>query len=121
MSLLFFSLRGVPDDEADEVRELLQDHDIEFYETPPGNWGISLPALWLYEVDDLPRARELFDSYQQQRAISQRALYLELQRQGQRPGFWRHNLSQPLRLFSYSLALLLLAYVSIKWLYELGL
>ena len=33
MAVLFFNLRGVPQDEADDVRELLQQHDIGFYET----------------------------------------------------------------------------------------
>ena len=45
MSKLLFRLRNVPDDEADEVRELLTQHSIEFYETGAGNWGISMPRV----------------------------------------------------------------------------
>jgi len=32
MPILLFSLRGVPDDEADEVRELLTEQNIDFYD-----------------------------------------------------------------------------------------
>ena len=33
MRVLLFKLNGVPEDEADEVRALLADHGIDFYET----------------------------------------------------------------------------------------
>lgn len=121
MSILFFSLRGVPEDEADDVRELLSTNDIDFYETSAGSWGISMPAIWLYQVDDLEKARPLFDQYQQHRAITQRALYQQLKLQGQAEGFLRQNLKKPLRFAIYSGAIALTLYVSVKWLFELGL
>jgi len=68
MSILFFNLRGVPADEADDVRQLLQENNIDFYETSAGMLGISLPAIWLHHQDDMPTAQRLFESYQQQRA-----------------------------------------------------
>ena len=40
-------MRHVPEDEAREVRELLASNKIEFFETFAGNWGVSMPALWL--------------------------------------------------------------------------
>ena len=40
-------MRHVPEDEAQEVRELLASNKIEFFETFAGNWGVSMPALWL--------------------------------------------------------------------------
>lgn len=121
MTILFFSLRGVPDDEADDVRQLLASNDIEFYETSAGNWGISMPAIWLYQDQDLDKARLLFNAYQQQRALTQRALYRQLKAQGQYSGFFRHNASKPLRFLAYSLISGLVLYVSLKWLFELGL
>ncbi|MGZ4958050.1 MAG: DUF6164 family protein [Methylomonas sp.] len=120
MSILFFSLRGVPEDEADDVRELLSANDIDFYETSAGNWGISMPAIWLYRADDLEKVRPLFDRYQEQRAISQRALYEELKRQGKVPGFLRHNLRKPLRFAIFSGAIALTVFASLKWLFDLG-
>ncbi|CAD6876815.1 hypothetical protein [Methylomonas fluvii] len=121
MTILFFSLRGVPTDEADDVRQLLADNDIEFYETSAGNWGISMPAIWLYQHDDIDKARQLFNEYQQERAINQRALYRQLKAQGEHQGFFRHNLNKPIRFLGYSLVIALIFYVSLKWLFELGL
>ncbi|WKJ91545.1 DUF6164 family protein [Methylomonas montana] len=121
MAILFFSLRGVPADEADDVRQLLANHDIDFYETSAGNWGISMPAIWLYQPADLEKAQGLFDEYQLQRAANQRALYLQLKAHGQTAGFLRHNLNKPGRFFGYSLIICLIVYVSLKWLFELGL
>lgn len=120
MSILFFNLRGVPTDEADDVRELLQTHDIAFYETSAGFWGISLPAIWLYHPDDLPTALRLFDEYQQNRAATQRALYQRRQHEGQQPGFLLHNLKNPLRFIAYCFVIGLVIYLSIKWILDLG-
>lgn len=61
-----FHLRDVPDDEALAVRTLLSDNSIEFYETSGGNWGVSMPALWVRDDDDFARARALIDDYQRQ-------------------------------------------------------
>ena len=73
MSKLLFKLRNVPDDEALEVRELLELNDIDYFETTPGNWGISMPGLWLHDADDFPRARALLDDYQADRAQRERS------------------------------------------------
>lgn len=67
MSKLFLNLRNVPEDEADEVRDLLTRHAIAFYETEPSSWGISAGGIWLREADQLPRAKALMADYQQQR------------------------------------------------------
>ncbi|MBE2293186.1 MAG: hypothetical protein J0L89_12590 [Xanthomonadales bacterium] len=67
MAKLLFNLRQVPEDEADEVRELLTAHGVDWYETAPGLWGLGAPALWLRDADDYPRARGLLDGYQQAR------------------------------------------------------
>ncbi len=121
MVILFFRLAGVPEDEADDVRELLTNNDIGFYETTAGNWGVSMPAIWLYQHEDLPRAQMLFDNYQQHRAVTQRSLYQQSKQNGETQGFWRHNLNKPLRFLAYCAVLALIVYVSIKWLFELGL
>ncbi|WP_446810471.1 DUF6164 family protein [Methylomonas sp. 2BW1-5-20] len=120
MTILFFSLRGVPNDEADDVRQLLTSNDIEFYETSAGNWGISMPAIWLYRHEDFNKARLLFNEYQQQRRLYQRERYLQLKAQGENNGFLRHNLNKPIRFLAYNLVIGLVLYVSLKWLFELG-
>lgn len=117
MSVLFFSLRGVPDDEADDIRSLLTENQIDFYETSAGNWGISLPALWLIDKENLPTAQRLFDAYQNQRQIEQRTLYKQRKANGQQPGMITHIL----RAVLYLPLLIGVLYVSVKWLFELGL
>lgn len=119
MSVLFFNLRGVPADEADDVRKLLTVHDIAYYETSAGSWGISLPALWLYEASDLEQANRLFQDYQMQRCQQQRTLYAERKRLGLQPGFLEHNLKHPLRFILYCGISGLLVYVSLHWIIRL--
>ncbi len=67
MAKLLFRLNGVEDDEADAVRDLLNQHEIPFYETSAGRWGFSVAAIWLREEDYFERARELIEEYQEQR------------------------------------------------------
>ena len=67
MAHLIFRLRQVPDDEAADIRQLLHSAHIEYYETDAGNWGISMPGLWVGDETDAARARELIDGYQQER------------------------------------------------------
>lgn len=116
MSVLFFSLRGVPEDEADEVRTLLTEHEIDFYETPAGNWGISMPALWLRDETQLPEVQTLLDSYQTQRAAEQRTLYLQ-----HKKTLWQAFIEKPLLYLACCTAITLVCYVSIRLLFDLGL
>ena len=67
MAKLLFNLRNVPEDEADEVRQLLTTHGVDWYETRPGPWGISTGALWLRDAAAYPEARRLLDGYQASR------------------------------------------------------
>lgn len=121
MAILLFSLRGVPEDEAYEVRELLSKHEINFYETSAGNWGVSMPALWLRDDSKLEKARQLLDEYQQQRQIIQRQLYLARKQAGQNKTLFNSFTEKPLLFMAYLAVLLLVVYVSIRFLFELGL
>jgi len=77
MPALIFKLNQVPLDEAEEVRELLRDEDVPFYETPIGFWGFSLGGLWLADdqMHQQMRAEQLIESYQLQRQNDARAEY----------------------------------------------
>lgn len=68
MPTLLFSLRQVPDDEADEVRALLREHAIEFYETPASKWGLGAGGLWTRDAEGATRAKTLLTDYQRARA-----------------------------------------------------
>lgn len=120
MTILLFSLRGVPEDEADEVRDLLTQEAIDFYETSAGNWGMSMPALWLRDNNQLTEARQLLSAYQQERLIKARADYELAKQSGQLKSSWQTFLDHPLRYSAYLLAMVLVAYVSVKLLFEIG-
>jgi uncharacterized protein DUF6164 len=67
MAILIFRLNGVSDEEAQDVRELLADNALEYYETSAGRWGVSVAGLWLINESDRAKARELIDAYQLER------------------------------------------------------
>jgi len=67
MNRKVFSLKHVGEDEAHDVRELLCEHDIEFYETQENIWQTANPAIWLHDASDYSKARTLIDQYQKER------------------------------------------------------
>ncbi|MCK4841433.1 MAG: hypothetical protein KAT04_06070 [Methylococcales bacterium] len=115
MSTLLFSLRGVPEDEADEIRILLDKHSIDYYETCAGNWGISMPALWLRNKLELATAQNLLNEYHQQRAITQREIYKQLKKDKKILG------EKPFKRFIYLAIIIFILYLYIKMLFEFGL
>ncbi|MBT8147351.1 MAG: hypothetical protein KJN90_10895 [Gammaproteobacteria bacterium] len=120
MAKLLFRLRHVPEDEADEVRALLEEHDIDFYETSAGNWRIAMPAIWLRNEDQLPLARQLLDQYQQVRYQNARAQYEELRQSGEHPTLWKNFLEQPAKVALYLGAAVVILYLSLQVFVSLG-
>lgn len=120
MAVQLFNLRGVPEDEADEIRSLLAEHKIDFYETPAGNWGMSLPALWLQDESQLVQAQDLIESYQLQRQQRVRAEYDEMKVQGKQRGVWQLFCEYPLRFIIYIIFLTIVVYFSVSPFVRLG-
>ncbi len=121
MTKLLFSLRGVPADEAQEVRDLLNSHEIDFYETDAGNWGISMPALWVNDEQTYVIARRLLDDYQQQRFIQQRALYEQQKKLGQQRKLTHILLERPIQTILSLGFIAFIIYISFRLLKEIGL
>ena len=80
MSKLLLNLRNVPDDEADDVRTMLDAHRIAFYETPPSGWGLFAGGIFVRENADIVEAKRLMAEYQAQRSARVRAEYAEARR-----------------------------------------
>ena len=118
MSTLLFSLRNVPDDEADEIKSLLTVNDIDYYETSAGNWGASIPALWLKNDDELLEAQQLLNTYHQERAITQREIYQQQKKSQKNTSLFFNNF--PKRI-TYLAASLFILYLYIQMLTEFGL
>lgn len=96
MSRILIKLRDVPEDEIKEILELLQTHRIEYYETDAGNWGISMPALWVQDEQDYPQARELLDDYQSERQQRMREEWNNQRADGTQPTFLQTLTQRPL-------------------------
>lgn len=120
MSVLLMSLRNVPDDEAAEIRALLDANAIEFYETPAGRWGISAPAIWLEEEQNLKSTKALIEEYQKARFARQRAEYERLKREGKTKTLKDVIREEPLRFILYLAIVAVVLYFSIKPFFALG-
>lgn len=91
------------------MRALLAENDIEFFETFAGNWGISLPALWLKDATQFTRARALLDEYQEERHRRTREDFEQRRMRGEVKTLRQSFIESPLRFLLYmSLALLVL-------------
>ena len=75
MSKRLFSYPADAENEAEGVKKLLQQHNIEFYESPGSRWGFSNASLWIKNNEDFTKAKALFDQYQQEYAHQARLKY----------------------------------------------
>ena len=120
MSTVLLNLRGVPEDEAQEVRELLNANGIAFYETPPGRWGISMGAIWLKDERQAASAQRLMGRYQRERRRRVRAEHARQRRQGSARTLISTIRSEPLRMLLYVAIVAVILYFSIQPFFALG-
>ncbi|MCU7958507.1 MAG: hypothetical protein KZQ58_00605 [gamma proteobacterium symbiont of Bathyaustriella thionipta] len=113
MPIRLFNLRNVPDDEVAEISQLLQAHDIDYYQTPAGNWGISSPALWLRQEAQKEKAEALLTQYQQQRQQQHRQMYEQRLQSGEQAGFIKTTLQNPFKLLLYLAVSVLILYLTL--------
>ena len=109
MARLLFKLAQVPADEAQEIRALLDEHQIPYYETNAGFFRVGLDAIWLADGAEEERARELLREYQAERLIRQRQNYAQLVEAGQVPTVWQYFCAQPIRFIASALAIIFVA------------
>jgi len=107
MSKLLLNLRNVPDDEADDVRAMLDAKRIAFYETTPSPWGISAGGIWVTEDADFADAKRAFDDYEQQRSVRVRSEYAAAKRAGTAETFISVLRADPLRVVMILLGILI--------------
>ncbi|MDT8385447.1 MAG: DUF6164 family protein [Gammaproteobacteria bacterium] len=110
-----FSLDGVSSDEENEIRELLEENNIEFYETPHGDWGFSQAAIWLRDDSKLREAKELIATYQREREKKERAKYIN--RSKNRP---EGRLLDKIKSEPALYAFLLLVFATLFWMLVFG-
>ena len=120
MSAKLFSLRNVPDEEADGVRDLLTQHNIDFYETPPNAWGISAPIIWVGDEAQLDRAKNLLERFQREYTERERTAHTERLENKQQPTLLGTLLQHPVRVLALLAFAGIVAYFSIMPFVKLG-
>lgn len=116
MSKLLLNLRNVPEDEADDVRAMLDAQRIAFYETRPSIWGVSAGGIWVTENEAFADARRAMADYQQQRSARARAEYAAAKRAGTAQTFLTMLRAEPARVAMSLLGILFaLALVTIPF------
>lgn len=120
MPELLFKLRNVPEDEAEEIRQLLNEHTIDFYETGAGSWGISMPGIWLNDDARLKEAQSLIKVYQRERTTTARATYEQLKQEGRHQTVFGKIVEHPLRFLMLLFAVMFILYVSLSPFLDFG-
>lgn len=120
MTTLLLNLRQVPDDEAEAVRALLEEHGIPFYETAPSLWGISFGGIWLSNPEDKDNAKTLVAEYQEERARSERQRYEQAKQDGTAPTLWQRFCEQPVRALGVLIAVAALLLITLVPFLTLG-
>lgn len=113
MARLLFRLTNVPDDEAMEVRQLLEEHDIHFYETDAGRWRVGVDAIWLPDDTQYAQAKAILEDYQQARTKNQQQVYAELEANGEAPTLAKKIAAHPIRFLAQVIAIVFILSISI--------
>lgn len=108
MAKLLIKLNSAPVDEITEIYELLESNNIDFYETDSGRWGVSVAGFWLRDESQLEQAKQLLIDYEQRRSERVREEYSVHQ-----DSFLKRLFRQPLMIFFYLLAILVVFYITL--------
>jgi len=120
MAKLLFKLKSVFDDEADDIKNLLTDNQIDFYESPAGNWGISMHALWLNDESQYETAKNLIDKYQLERSARIQQEIQQQRENGEFESLLQRIQNRPLQFIIYTAFILFILYISIVPFLEMG-
>ncbi|MBD3670454.1 MAG: hypothetical protein HUJ29_06740 [Gammaproteobacteria bacterium] len=113
MTTLLIRLNNAPEDEVDDIRQLLDENHIDYYETDAGRWGFSVAGIWLRDDSQLQKATELVDTYQREREQRAQARYQEARRSGTNETFIHRILHSPIAVLVYLSLIVLILYLSI--------
>ncbi len=82
MPELLLKLKQVPEDEHQDVLDLLIEHNIEHYETNAGFWGLGMAGIWLSDKDQYIQAKDLLAQYQATRQQKAQQEYEKAKEEG---------------------------------------
>ena len=113
MATHLMSMRGVPEDEMEEICALLDQNNISHYVTTPGNWMISAGAIWITDHEQLSQAHELLNEYQQQRQQKAKEEYIRSRLSGEQASLLDRIIDNPLRFIGYLVIIIFILYISL--------
>ena len=113
MARKLYALRNVPEDEADEMRELLRLNGVDFHETSAGFLGFGTAAIWIRDETQFDFARKLIADYQDERYNKARETYLRQRAEGTHTRFADTFMRDPLRIIMLFLFALFLVSLTV--------
>lgn len=113
MAHLLFRLRHVTDEEALEVRQLLDAHGFDVYETQAGFFRLGVDAIWLRNPHQRDAAEAVLAEYQAERQASARQAYEEAAAKGEAPTLWRRLVAQPFQVVLVITAVVMIALITL--------
>ncbi len=114
MPELLLKLKQVPEDEHQEILALLDENQVEYYETNAGFWGIGLQGLWLRDSAKLNEVKALLAQYQQQRQERVRGEYEKAREEGTERTLWSTFRQQPMMFVLYLIIIVGLIAITIS-------
>lgn len=114
MPTLVFRLRNVPEDEADDVRALMNENEFDWYETSAGNWGVGMPGVWVSKEQEVAKAKQVIETYQRERQATMRDSYQESLDSGQVLSFTQRLKNHPFRVAGLVLFCAFILFVTIN-------
>ncbi len=97
MAALLFRLNNVPQDEAEAIRNLLEEAKLDYYETSAGHWGLSFAAIWLKDEKQLVSAQQLVEHFQSDRLVHAQQQIEQQKKSGEYNSRWAHFKSSPFK------------------------
>ena len=105
----------MPQDEAQEVRNLLEKNNVDFFETFSGNWSISIPALWVKHDEQFSKARRIIEDYQIERTKKVKQEFSEHQNTGKNITVGNIFSKSPSKFIGSVFAIFIVLYISLRF------
>lgn len=113
MAHLLFRLRNVTDEEAVEVRQLLDEQGFDVYETQAGFFRLGVDAIWLRNSAQREAAEAALAAYQKNRQANARQEHEEAVARGDAPTLWRRLIANPFQVTLVMVAVVLIALLTL--------
>ena len=106
-------LKNVPDDESNEIRSILTAHDIDYYETNSGTFGIGMAGIWLHDESKFDTAKGLLDEYSEKRLAQAQLELRHAIENNVNETFFKKLLREPFKILLFMVAVGAVLYISV--------